>query len=315
MSTIASKAIVKISVPVFVLILIILTVSCVENEPAKKVSLMKGTNEEHSSVKYPQHKALWFGFDLRLGPKEEVLIYTPFLNYLEKATGRRFRIKFTEKYEDTISNLGKGITHFAALGSLSYVLGHEKYGIKYLVSGVNSEGDATYHSIIFTRPDSLIKDVHELKQKCFAFGSRMSTQGHIIPRFMLEEAGITLDDLEKYSYTGSHLNAVKSVLNGECDAGGIQDTLAKRLAEEGKIKILMMSQPYPSSLIAYNSGLDEEVVKAVRAALLAFEPSGRHKSILHEWSKTEMPLGFTKMDEIEFKRITDLAKKYDLLLK
>ena len=33
------------------------------------------------------------------------------------------------------------------------------------------------------------------------------------------------------------------------------------------------------------------------------------------FGKTEMPLGFTKMDEIEFKRITDLAKKYDLLLK
>jgi phosphonate transport system substrate-binding protein len=303
------------TVPMCLLLFIILLVSCVQNEPAKKVSLTKRSNEKHNGIKYPQHKTLWFGFDLRLGPKEEVLIYTPFLNYLEKTTGRRFRIKFTEKYEDTVSNLGKGITHFAALGSLSYVLGHEKYGIQYLVSGVNSEGDPTYHSIIFTKPDSLIQDIHELKQKCFAFGSRMSTQGHIIPRSMLEQAGISLTDLEEYIYTGSHLNAVKSVLNGECDAGGIQDTLAKRLVEEGTIKIIKMSQPYPSSLVAYNSSLDAALVKAVKEALLAFEPMDKHKTLLHEWSKTEMSLGFTSMDEIEFNRITDLAKKYDLLLK
>lgn len=256
---------------------------------------------------------LWFGFDLRLGPREDVMTYTPFLKYLEAATGRQFRIKFTERDEDTVKNLGKGVTHFAALGTLNYVVGQNRYGIKYLVSGVNSEGDPKYRSAVFTAPESDIKDLHDLKGKCFAFGSHMSTQGHLIPRSMLEAAGARLEALSNYIYTGSHMNTVRSVLNGECDAGGIQDSLAKRLAEEGKIRILKISGPFPSSVIAYNSALDRDTVKAVRTALLAFEPTGKDKALLVDWDKTDMPLGFTEINEQELNKVTLFAREYGLL--
>ncbi len=261
----------------------------------------------------PQRNTLLFGFDLRLGPKEEVLIYTPFLRYLERETGRRFRIMFTEKYEDTIDNLGKGITHFAAVGTLSYVIGKDKYGIKYLVSGVNKEGDPRYQATIFTRPESGIETVSDMKGKCFAFGAKMSTQGHIIPRKMINDAGVQLDELSEYVYTGSHMNAVKSVLNGECDAGGIQDILANRLEADKQIKIIKISEPYPSSLIAYNSSLDAETIEAVKSALLSFEPTGKHKDLLLDWDKTEMPLGFTVLNKLEINKVTPFAKEYGLL--
>jgi len=289
------------------------TQGCVKKETPKKVSLFKRTSTVSKEPELPQPNTLWFGFDLRLGPKEEVQIYTPFLRYLEKSTGKRFRIKFTEKYEDTVENLGKGITHFAAVGTLSYVIGDGTYGIKYLVSGVNKEGDPRYHSVIFTKPNSRIEDIDSIKGKCFAFGSEMSTQGHLIPRKMLDDAGIALNDLGKYLYTGSHMNAVKSVLNGECDAGGIQDVLANRLAAEGKIKIISISDSYPSSVIVYNSNLDSRTVEAVKSALLAFEPAGRHKQLLFDWEKTEMPLGFTVLNEFEINKVKELAQKYGFL--
>jgi phosphonate transport system substrate-binding protein len=290
----------------------LLFTGCVKKETPKKVSLYKRAGNPAAKIERPQPNTLWFGFDLRLGPKEEVGIYTPFLQYLEKATGRRFRIKFTQKYEDTVKNLGTGVTDFAAIGPLSFVIGEQEYGIRYLVSGVNSDGDPQYHSVIFSRPDSLLKDLSDLRGKCFAFGSEISTQGHLIPRKMLEDEGITLNDLGEYIFTGSHVNAVKAVLNGACDAGGIQDTLAHRLASEGKIKILKISGPYPSSLIAHNSAVDEKIVESVRSALLAFEPRGRHKEMLVDWDKTEMPLGFSRINEPELKKVMALASKYGL---
>ncbi len=207
-----------------------ITSGCNGREEPKKVSLYKKSDASGKNVSIAQPNTLWFGFDLMLGPKEEVQIYSPFLKYLEKTTGRRFRIRFTRKYEDTVENLGKGITHFASLGTVSYVIGEEKYGIKYLVSGVNHEGDPRYHSVIFSTPDSIINTVRDIRGQCFSFGSKMSTQGHLIPRKMLEDEGITLDNLGRFIYTGSHINSVKAVLNGECDAGGIQDILANRLA-------------------------------------------------------------------------------------
>ncbi len=286
---------------------------CTEKETPKKVSLYKRSGEAPGQAEQARPNTLWFGFDLRLGPKEEVMIYTPFLNYLEKTTGRRFRIKFSEKYEDTVDNLGRGITHFAALGTLNYVIGAHTYDVKYLLSGVNRDGDPTYRAVIFTKPDSAVKSLADIAGKCFAFGARMSTQGHLLPRKMLEDAGIPLEGLGSYSYSGSHVNTVKTVLNGGCDAGGVQDTLANRLAAEGAIRIIKISEPYPSSVIAYNSAVDSKTVEAVKSALLAFEPEGKHKDMLHEWDKTEMPLGFSRINELELDKVKALAGKYGVV--
>lgn len=299
----------------FLLSIVFIFPGCAKNEKPKKVSLSKRSGEILKRQDRLKPSTIWFGFDLRLGPKEEVMIYTPFLKYLEKSTDMRFRIKLAERYEDTVENLGKGMTHFAAIGTLSYVIGKEKHGIKYLVSGVNTEGDPMYHAMIITKPESNIREIKDLKGRSFAFGSRISTQGHLIPRKMLEDAGIRLDDLSRYVYTGSHTDAVKAVLNRECDAAGIQDTLAERLASEGKVKIIKMSRPYPSSLIAYNSTVDSDTVEAVRSALLAFEPSGKHKNMLFEWDKTEMPLGFTVLKEFEFEKVRKLAEEYGIMQK
>lgn len=298
---------------VSVLFLLLISSGCSQQETSKKVSLGDRGIETAGKAETPSNDTLWFGFDLRLGPKEEVKIYAPFLKYLEEATGRHFRIKFTEKYENTLKNLGEGTTHFAAIGTLSYAIGNDMYGIKYLLSGVNQEGDPRYHAAIITAPDSKIQDIKQLKGRSFCFGSRMSTQGHLIPRKMLEDVGITLKDLSNYHYAGSHIDTVSDVLKGECDAGGIQDVLANRLAAEGKIKIVSLSEPYPSSIIAYNKDVDSNTVRAVKAALLAFEPKGRHKSMLFDWDKTEMPLGFTVLNEFEIGRVTALARKYELI--
>ena len=303
-----------IKTSLIILFLTVLMVSgCTESETPKRVSLHKRSGDTAEQLKLPKQNTLWFGFDLRLGPKEEVTIYTPFLKYLEQETGKRFRIKFTEKYEDTVDNLGNGITDFAAIGSLSFVLGKEVYGINHLVSGVNHEGDTTYRTMIIAKPNSGIDSIKDIRGKCFAFGSEMSTQGHLIPRKMLEDNAITLDNLGKYIYTGSHLNAAMSVINGECDAAGIQDVLAKRLESEEKVRILKRSGLFPSSVIAYNSAVDKETVKEIKAALLAFDPTGKHKTILVDWDKTEMPLGFTEINETEFNKVKVLAEKYGLM--
>ncbi len=302
---------------IFLSFFLLISWGCVQKETPKRVSLFNKTIENAKGLEHNENDALRFGFDLRLDPKEDVRIYTPFLEYLERTTGKHFSIRFTEKYEDTVENLVKSVTHFAAIGSLSYVIGREKYGnsIKYLVSGVNKEGEPRYYAVIFTRPESTIRDIKDLNGKSFAFGSKMSTQGHLIPRKMLEDEGITLNELSRYVYTASYIDTVRAVINGEYDAGGLQDNLAERLATEGKIKILKISKPYPSSLIAFNDSVDRKTVEAVRFALLAFEPTGRHKDMLVDWDKTEMPYGFTRVNESEFYNVALLARRYGLLAK
>ena len=286
---------------------------CSEKEIPKKVSLDKKVHDDVRKLRESDEGTLYFGFDLRLGPKEDVKIYSSLLRYLEDVTDYRFRIRFSERYEDTVDNLGNGITDFAAIGPLSFVIGRERNGIKCMVSGLNEEKKPEYHAVIFTRPGSNIENVSDLKGKIFAFGARYSTQGHLIPRKMLEDAGITLKELKYHVFTGSHSNAVRAVLNGEFDAGGMQDYLAKSLEREGKIRIIKVSEPFPSSLICYNTTVDKNIVEAVRSALLYLYPTSNHKDVLVNWDKTEMPQGFTPVNESNYEVIRALARKYGLL--
>jgi len=292
------------------LLSLLLLAGCTKKDEPIKVSLLKRTEGPAEKANSIQPGALRFGFDLRLDPKEEVMIYTSFLKYLENRTGRSFRIKFTEKHEDTVRNLGEGLTQFAAIGAAGYISGKEKYGIKYLVSGVNKEGQPAYHSVIITRSDSSIHEIRDLKGRSFAFGPAVSAQGYLIPRKMLEDNGVGLKDLGNYIYTDSHSDTLKAVLNGECDAGGIQDTLVKALVSEGRIRVLKTSEPYPIILIAYNGSVDTDTVESVRSALLDFDPAGKHRHMLFDWDKTEMPFGFKVLNESDLDRVTGPAKKY-----
>jgi len=95
---------------------------CGDKEVPKKVSLNKRAPSVDMQERPSEAGSLKFGFDLRLGPKEDVKIYLPFLRYLEQNAGNKFSLRFTEKYEDTVENLGKGITDFAALGPVNCVL-------------------------------------------------------------------------------------------------------------------------------------------------------------------------------------------------
>jgi phosphonate transport system substrate-binding protein len=291
---------------------LVLLLGCSDREVPKRVSLNKRASARESPAEKTDAGSVRFGFDLRLGPKEDIKIYLPFLRYLEQNTGNRFSLRFTEKYEDTVDNLGKGIIHFAALGPVNAVMAKERYGAGCLVMGLNHDGKPEYRSTIITRAGSRLNALKELKGKTFAFGDRLSTQGHIIPRKMLEDAGINPKDLKNFVFTGSHANTARAVLNGEYDAGAIQDNLAKRLLAEGKIKIIATSKPYPSSLICYNNGVHPPIVKSVKAALLAFRPRGKHSGLLVDWHKTEMPNGFTDYKEESLKEIEALVKRYGI---
>ncbi|MCX8069135.1 MAG: PhnD/SsuA/transferrin family substrate-binding protein, partial [Thermodesulfovibrionales bacterium] len=170
-----------------------------------------------------------------------------------------------------------------------------------------------YRAVIFVSKQSTISKITQLKGGSFAFGDRLSTQGHLIPRKMLEDAGIYINDFKKYTYTGSHANTAKEVINGRYDAGAMQDNMAYRLQKEGKIKIIAVSKPYPSSLICCHKDLPPEVIDKIKNALLSFSPDGNHKERLYDWHKTEMPKGFTNVKEDSLKEIIYLSKRYTLL--
>jgi len=255
---------------------------------------------------------LRFGFDLRASPDEDARQYLPLFKYLEKETGLRFDLRFTPASSSVADDLGKGVVQFAAVGAVTYISAHEKYGVIPLVRGVNAEGRAEYQSVIVVSPDSPLRKVEALRGKRFAFGSVTSTQGRLIPLIILSKHGISLDDLGGYEYTGSHHNCANAVASGQFDAGGMQDTMGRQMAEKGFIRIIYTSRFYPSSGIAANKDVPGEVVEKVKQALLGFKPKGKDAEGLYHWERTEMPNGFTEANDADYADLREWSIKLGL---
>lgn len=255
-----------------------------------------------------------FGFDIRANPEEDARQYLPFLEYLRRVTGLEFKLVFTAENKRLYDELGRGEVDIAAVGAASFIRAQDKYGVIPLARGINSSDKAEYQSMIVVAPDSSIRSVPELRGKRFAFGSVDSTQGHIIPRTILLSEGVSLESLAYYEFTGSHRNCAAAVISGHTDACGMQDTMAKALAGQGKLRILHTSDYFPSSGIAANKNLPSEQRELIKQALVDFEPNGRHKKGLYHWYRTEMPNGFVAAEDGDYSGLRQWILKLNLTL-
>ena len=257
--------------------------------------------------------ALRFGFDLRGCPSEDARQYLPLLKYLEEATGLRFDLRFTPEGSTTVEMLGTGEFDFAAIGAGSYLQARGRYGAIPLVRGLSAEGRSEYQSVIVVAPDSPIRTIEDLRGKRFAFGSVSSTQGHLIPRIVLAEHGILLDDLARHHYTGSDQDCANAVVAGRFDAGGMQDILGRRLAGEGLLRIIHTSEFYPSSGIVANRDVPPDVIQKVKQALLDFTPTGADADGLYHWDRTEMANGFGEVRDEDYAELREWSIRFGLL--
>jgi len=261
------------------------------------LKIQKQEEEKHKNHqlqgKLHQHNVFYFGFDLRASPQEDAAQYIPFLKYLESVTGYMFKLHFTPKSSSTTKELGLDKTQFAAMGATSFLEAQDKYGAISLVRGLNHQNKAEYQSVFVVRPNSSIQNIEDIKGRKLAFGSRTSTQGHLIPRIVLSKKNILLRDLKQYTYTGSHQNCAEAVVSGKYEVCGMQDQLAEKLVSQGQLKIIHRSNYYPSSGIVANKNLPVDVRKNITKALLEFEPQGKHSAKLYNWNNTEMPNGFS----------------------
>ena len=295
-----------------ILMLVFLISGCQTSEP-EKIDLQKTVSaaQLRAMVKTPI-KYYYAGFDRRLEPSEDVKMYVPLLNYLERTTGYKFRLRVFSEDVNIAREMGLGQVQFAIIGPVS-LLQAEKYGIKSLVTGITEDGTSSYRAMIVTQPGSPIKSIQDLRGRTLAFGSRTSTQGYLIPRIMLAQAGLNLSDLASFESFQSHADAANAVISGQFDAAALQDTLAEKLAAQGLVRIVATSDYYPCSGISVAAGVDPSVVAAVQKALLEFEPQGKDRNGLYQWDNSEMPKGFRLTEGDPYAVFRPWAERFGLL--
>ncbi len=295
------------------LLLIALLTGCGQGESLPRLdtaAVASETEIAQATAGSTRSEAYSFSFDLRISPSEDARQYLPLIEYLERQTGLPFRLDFRTDSHSLEQGFIRGEVDFAIIGAGSYLALLEKTDILPLVRGLNAEGEPGYRAYLVTLPDSPLQGISSLRGKTLALGSRTSTQGYLIPRIMLAQAGIDFGDLAAHEFTGSHRACAEAVIRGDADACGMQDILARRLIEAGELRALAISEVFPSSGIFASARVPAEVRERVRKALIAFDPVSLADRLYH-WERTEMAGGFTAASADDYTLLKRWKQRFD----
>ena len=252
------------------------------------------------SAKDPSEKPIvYFGFIPLYTPQLMYERFQPLLDYLSNNTPYRYTMRLSNDYEGIITLLQEGRIDIALLGGASYGLARERMELVPILTPLNKEGKPFYRSIIITRKDKGINSLSELKGRSFAFASKWSTSGDIVPLYYLYSNGIGLKDFSRYSHMRYHESVVREVLKGNYDAGAVIDTVAYSYKDKG-LKFLLISKPIGGLPIVVRKGVSHAFTNSVKKVLLDLNPDNpRHWEILKGWGE-DIRYGFAEASESDF---------------
>ncbi len=168
----------------------------------------------------------------------------PLRRYLEAELGTRVEYVPTPDYAATVDALAQGKVHLAWLGGLTFLQARSRTSkVRPLVQRAE---DAAFTSKVIASARSGITRLAELSGKTVAFGARLSTSGHLMPRYFLaEKAGLVPErDFGAVMFSGAHDRTARAVEGGQADAGVLSSVVWDRLVNEGKVDVAKVRAIY-----------------------------------------------------------------------
>lgn len=252
-----------------------------------------------SAGKDRDRKTVYFGVIPRDNPRIMYEKYQPLLDYLAEKTPYRYELVLKKNYEETVTALGNGETDVALLGPLTYLEAHARYNAVSILKPKGVDGSASYRSVIIRKRDTRISSPAELKGKSVAFASTKSTSGNLVPRYLLANSGIHLDELGSYANFDYHDSVVKAVLKGQFTAGAVRDSVARKYRKLG-IEKISESEPVPTGPLVVGPGTPYAVIENIKKALLALNPGNSSDLKVLQRLDEDYRNGFTEASDGDY---------------
>lgn len=228
-----------------------------------------------------QQKPLELWVHPYLPAAELVKRFNPLAEYLGKQAQREIEVRVSKSYKDHIQRAGEERVDLAYLGPAAFVKVLHVYGPKRLLARLEVRGSPVFYGMIVTRQDSPVKSLLDLKGRSFAFGDPNSTMSYIVPRFLLNKAGVELTDFENHVFLGSHHNVALGVIGKYYDAGGVKEEVYYQYKDRGLV-MLAQSPPISEHLFIASGKISDQMVEKFTQSMLQLD----NKTILTSIKKS-----------------------------
>jgi len=239
--------------------------------------------------------------------------FEPLLEHIGARTGLGLELVIPDDYAHLLELFRTKQIDIARFGGLTFVHAHLRHGA---VPMVFRDIDVHFRSYFLTAADDSGQSLEDFAGTRFAFGSELSTSGHLMPRYFMMRADITPEShFDAITYTGADDRTAQLVRDGTVDLGVANGAIIDSMFADGRlsrndVRIAWKSPPYPDYVWASQSDLPPAVRDRLMMAFLELDRSdAAHATILAAMNAG----GYLPSRARDFRELFDAAQALDML--
>ena len=206
-------------------------------------------------------------------------VFTEFMDYLAKNTGKKVRWYGAESYAAQVEAMRSGRLHVAGIstGPTCFAVNLAGY-VPFAIMG-RADGTFGYRLQVITHKDTDIKELKGMKGRKIAHVTPSSNSGNQAPRALFKAMGVEPDVDYEVMYSGKHDNSIMGVANKDYDAAPVASSVLDRMHQKGvvnkdNLRIIWQSKLFPTTSYGFVHNLNPDLARKVVYSFLSFDWEG-----------------------------------------
>ena len=206
-------------------------------------------------------------------------VFTEFMEYLAKNTGKKVRWYGAESYAAQVEAMRSGRLHVAGISTGPTCFGVNLAGYVPISIMGKQDGSFGYRLQVITHKSTDINDLKDMKGRKIAHVTPSSNSGNQAPRALFKSMGVQPDVDYKVMYSGKHDNSIMGVANKDYDAAPVASSVLDRMDQKGVVdkndlRIIWQSKLFPTTSYGYVNNLHPDLARKVVYSFLSFDWNG-----------------------------------------
>ncbi len=264
---------------------LVLILSCSQEEPPLKIDL---TKREKVEIRKEAH-FITYAYLPQYSHTVSYQRHHLLVEYLQKETGIKIKQIFPDTFDQHMDMVGQRKIDISYSNPFIYVEIARRHGAYAFSRVVEADGQRNFRGQIICRADNAaIKTIEDCRGKRLIAVDPTSAGGYLYPLGLFLNHGLRPEDFMEIAFSpgpgGKQEKVVLAVYAGRYDVGTIRegtlDVVGDRI-NRNDIRIIANTPWYPGWVYAARKGLDPEVVRKIKKAMLALDYGRKaHRAIL-----------------------------------